>query len=172
MADGIIHVGGRLQKSKFAFLQKHLILIPAKHHFVSLLIWSSHEKVFHDGVSETLMEIRKKSWLIRGKANCEELSQSVCFVQTIYTSSPGVQVTAPLPVARVEQPPQSSIVGIDFGGPLYTKNSDNTFYIVLFTCAVTRAMHLELVNLTTENISFGTSTIHCVSRSVFQNLVR
>ncbi|GBN43714.1 hypothetical protein AVEN_78783-1 [Araneus ventricosus] len=47
--------------------------------------------------------------------------------------------------------PPFSIVGIDFGGPLYTKNSDNKNYIVLFTCIVIRAVHLELVdNLTTE----------------------
>ncbi|GFW35747.1 integrase catalytic domain-containing protein [Trichonephila clavipes] len=37
-----------------------------------------------------------------------------------------------------------------FWWPLYTKD-ENTHYIILFTCAVTRALHLELVNnLTTE----------------------
>ncbi|GFW96966.1 integrase catalytic domain-containing protein [Trichonephila clavipes] len=62
----------------------------------------------------------------------------------------GVQVTAPLPALRVEQSAPFSVVGIDFGGPLYTKD-ENKHYIVLFTCAVTRALHLELVNnLTTE----------------------
>ncbi|GBN11696.1 hypothetical protein AVEN_184851-1 [Araneus ventricosus] len=51
----------------------------------------------------------------------------------------------------MEQLPPFSIVGIDFGGPLYTKNSDNKNYIVLFTCGVTRAVNLEMVdNLTTE----------------------
>ncbi|GBN18015.1 hypothetical protein AVEN_157137-1 [Araneus ventricosus] len=51
----------------------------------------------------------------------------------------------------MEQLPPFSIVGIDFGGLLYTKNSDNKNYIVLFTCGVTRAVHLEMVdNLTTE----------------------
>ncbi|GFY25395.1 integrase catalytic domain-containing protein [Trichonephila clavipes] len=60
------------------------------------------------------------------------------------------QVTAPLPALRVEQSAPFSVVGIDFGGPLYTKD-ENKHYIVLFTCAVTRALPLELVNnLTTE----------------------
>ncbi|GFU08769.1 integrase catalytic domain-containing protein [Trichonephila clavipes] len=65
-------------------------------------------------------------------------------------SSKDVQVTTPLPALRVEQSAPLSVVGIDFGGPLYTKD-ENKHYIVLFTCAVTRAVHLELVsNLTTE----------------------
>ncbi|GFS33764.1 integrase catalytic domain-containing protein [Trichonephila inaurata madagascariensis] len=67
-----------------------------------------------------------------------------------YPLDKGVQVTAPLPALRVEQSAPFSVVGIDFGGPLYTKD-ENKHYIVLFTCAVTRALHLELVNnLTTE----------------------
>ncbi|GFY13409.1 integrase catalytic domain-containing protein [Trichonephila clavipes] len=67
-----------------------------------------------------------------------------------FSSTSGVQVTAPLPALRVEQSAPFSVVGIDFGGPLYTKD-ENKHYIVLFTCAVTRALHLELVNnLTTE----------------------
>ncbi|GFY50100.1 integrase catalytic domain-containing protein [Trichonephila inaurata madagascariensis] len=63
-----------------------------------------------------------------------------------YPLDKGVQVTA----LRVEQSAPFSVVGIDFGGPLYTKD-ENKHYIVLFTCVVTRALHLELVNnLTTE----------------------
>ncbi|GBM05431.1 hypothetical protein AVEN_94733-1 [Araneus ventricosus] len=56
-----------------------------------------------------------------------------------------------MPAARMEQLPPFSIVGIDFGGPLYRNNSDNKNYIVLFICGVTRAMHLEFFdNLTNE----------------------
>ena len=48
-----------------------------------------------------------------------------------------------LPSFRVEN------VGIDMAGPLLVKGSDNksdTYkeYVVLFTCAATRAVHLEL----------------------------
>ncbi|GFW38227.1 uncharacterized protein TNCV_3839551 [Trichonephila clavipes] len=66
------------------------------------------------------------------------------------STDPCVQVTAPLLALHVEQSASFSAVGIDFGGPLYTKD-ENKHYIVLFTCAITRALHLELVNnLTTE----------------------
>ncbi|GFX36549.1 integrase catalytic domain-containing protein [Trichonephila clavipes] len=49
-----------------------------------------------------------------------------------------------------------------FWKPLYTKD-ENKHYIVLFTCAVTRAFHLELVNnLTTE--TFLLALRHFISR--------
>ncbi|GFU26173.1 integrase catalytic domain-containing protein [Trichonephila clavipes] len=60
-----------------------------------------------------------------------------------FSSTSGVQVYAAL---RVEQSAQFSVVGIDFSDPLNTKDENKHYYIVLFTCAVTRALHLELVN--------------------------
>ncbi|GBN07025.1 hypothetical protein AVEN_253771-1 [Araneus ventricosus] len=94
--------------------------------------------------------MREKYWVIKGRQTVKNLLKR-CVLRKRLNSSPGVQITAPLPAARMEQLPPFSIVGIDFGGPLYTKNGDNKNYIVLFTCGVTRTVHLEMVdNLTTE----------------------
>ncbi|GFW34700.1 integrase catalytic domain-containing protein [Trichonephila clavipes] len=83
--------------------------------------------------------------------NCDFSSTNPCeYEEQVFTSTSGVKVTASLPAFRVELSAPFSVVGIDFGGFLYTKN-ENKHYIVLFTFAVTRALHLELVNnLTTE----------------------
>ena len=56
---------------------------------------------------------------------------------------------SPLPDCRVNEAPPFSKIGIDFAGPLYCKGargSTTKFYIALFTCYVTRGLHLELVN--------------------------
>ncbi|GFW66825.1 integrase catalytic domain-containing protein [Trichonephila clavipes] len=58
---------------------------------------------------------------------------------------PGNQITAPLPENRIQAEFPFETVGIDFAGPIYTKN-DEKAYISLFTCAVTRAIHLEVVS--------------------------
>lgn len=121
--NGVIHVGGRLQKSKLTCLQKHPILIPLKHSFVHLLVWDAHNKVFHGGISETLMELRERFWLIKGRQTVKNILKR-CRVCKRFNSSPGRQVTAPLPAFRVDQSPPFSVVGIDFGGPLYAKGSD------------------------------------------------
>ncbi|GFU64060.1 integrase catalytic domain-containing protein [Trichonephila clavipes] len=91
----------------------------------------------------------EKFWiqLVQRDAFAEEVN---CLRARKLLLKTSVQVTAPLPALRVEQSALFSVVGFDFGGPLYTKD-ENKHYIVLFTCAVTRALHLELVNnLTTE----------------------
>ncbi|GFW34550.1 integrase catalytic domain-containing protein [Trichonephila clavipes] len=145
----LIRVGGKLQNSKFSYLQKRPIILPAKHYFVNLRLRDSHEKVFHGGVCETLLEIRERFCLIKGRQTVKNILKK-CLICKRFSSTSGVQVTAPLPALRVEQSAPFSVVEIDFGGPIYTKD-ENKHYIVLFTCAVTRALHLELVNnLTTE----------------------
>ena len=63
---------------------------------------------------------------------------------------------ADLPEFRVRQAAPFSQVGIDFAGPLFVKqdqggNYSSEVYIALFSCCVTRAIHLELVcNLSAE----------------------
>ena len=54
---------------------------------------------------------------------------------------------APLPDMRVLRTRPFQHTGVDFAGPLYIKtNPDESAktYIALFTCATTRAVHLEL----------------------------
>ena len=55
---------------------------------------------------------------------------------------------APLPNFRVQESPPFSKVGVDFAEPLYVKGlkgKTRKMYITLFSCCVTRALHLELV---------------------------
>ena len=54
----------------------------------------------------------------------------------------------PLQSFRVERSPPFAHTGVDFVGPLYVRRNDGTtrkIWICLFTCCVTRAVHLEVV---------------------------
>ena len=54
-----------------------------------------------------------------------------------------------LPEERVSQDPPFTNTGVDFAGPLYVQGLHSTdktkVYVCLFTCASTRAVHLELI---------------------------
>ena len=61
-----------------------------------------------------------------------------------FTQSP----TASLPEFRVRPAPPFSKLGVDFAGPLFVKGKGAQMrksYFALFTCCVTGAVHLELV---------------------------
>ena len=60
---------------------------------------------------------------------------------------------APLPKLRVQEAPPFTITRVDFAGPLYVKsnNCETKAYICQFTCAVTRAIHFEVVTDLTES---------------------
>jgi hypothetical protein len=58
----------------------------------------------------------------------------------------GQQIEAPIPSDRVKPSRPFAVTGIDFTGPLCIKVASDMHkaYITLFTCAATRAVHLEL----------------------------
>ena len=52
----------------------------------------------------------------------------------------------PLPTFRVKEDPAFTYTGVDFAGPIHVRGSDDVSqkaWICLFTCYVTRAVHLE-----------------------------
>ena len=59
-----------------------------------------------------------------------------------------VTQTADLLEFRVREAAPFSKVGVDFGGPLFVRccaKCSSKVYIALFSCCVTKAIHLELV---------------------------
>lgn len=72
------------------------------------------------------------------------------------------QPVAALPDFRVRQSTPFSKVGIDFAGPLFVKCKTGEMvksYLALFTCCVTRAVHLDLVADLT-----ATTLLRCLRR--------
>ena len=60
----------------------------------------------------------------------------------------GMPVSAPLQTWRVNQAPPFTYTGVDYTGEILIRgqNGSEKVYVCLFTCAVTRAVHLELVH--------------------------
>lgn len=56
------------------------------------------------------------------------------------------QPAAPLPDTRVQMSPPFTVIGLDNAGPLYCSDQPGKkMYVLLITCAVIRAVHLEVV---------------------------
>jgi len=149
---GILRCRGRINNSTVSVESKNLILLPSKHHVVNLIIKHYHSLVKHNGVSDTLNALRERFWVIRGR---QTIKQVICSC-VVCLKSEGLSyscISPPdLPSDRVSDDPPFKYTGIDFAGPLYVhcKGSDDDgeckACTCLFTCASTRAIHLELTN--------------------------
>jgi hypothetical protein len=71
-----------------------------------------------------------------------------CLPCKISKNPRGQEIEAPLPADRLMPTKPFAITGVDFTGPLYVEVGSLALgaYIVLFTCATTRALHLELAS--------------------------
>ncbi|GFV30545.1 integrase catalytic domain-containing protein [Trichonephila clavipes] len=86
-------------------------------------------------------------WIPKGRQLVKTMIR-ICFVCKKYSAKPADQLSGQLPRDRITQSPPFQIVGIDFTGAILVKDNQGTrkSYVSLFTCAVTHAVHLELVS--------------------------
>ena len=154
MDDQKIRCKGRISNSSLQISTKSPILLPAKHAFVNLLVKRIHDRVKHSGINATLTAVRERFWILRGRETVRRIFRH-CVVCRRYDAVPcKPSKFAELPSNRVSDDLPFSHIGLDFAGPLHVKDqlartensSRNTtkVYICLFTCASTRAVHLEL----------------------------
>ncbi|XP_064470382.1 uncharacterized protein LOC135385136 [Ornithodoros turicata] len=153
--DGLLRLEGRLQCSQQSQAAKHPILLPpaSEAWFTLLIILREHLRMSHAGIQETLHQLREEFWVIKGRQSVKYALYQCLFCRRLKTR-PCTEQEAPLPADRVTQQLAFEVVGVDFAGPLYyrTAEGQRKAYVALFTCTVTRAIHLELVS----DQSFGT----------------
>ncbi|XP_037273559.2 uncharacterized protein LOC119165492 [Rhipicephalus microplus] len=145
--EGLMRVGGRLQFTDNHEETKHPIILPSTHPFTLLLIRKEHVRMLHSGVRDTLASLRESYWIIRGRQAVKKVIKQ-CLICRKQSCPQATEPVAPLPADRVTEGNPFDTVGIDFAGPLICQESRGArkCYIAILTCAVTRAVHLELVS--------------------------
>ena len=145
---GLMKVRGRLQEADLTQEEKHPIIMPPDHKYTQLLILERHQGACHGGVQQTLHALRARFWIPRGRQVVRKIIRD-CQTCKIFCTEPFNEEAAPLPKERVRQRPPFSAVGIDLTGPIYRKDRSGhrplKVWLVLFTCTVVRAVHIELV---------------------------
>ena len=147
---GLWRCGSRLQNASIPFTAKHPVLLPRKHHFTALVVCDAHQRVSHNGVKETLTEVRQRYWVVRGRS----LIRAIIHRCTTCKKHEGAPFDSPppppLPEFRIKEDPAFTYTGVDFAGPLFVRSvsssSSSKVWICLFTCLVTRAIHLDIVS--------------------------
>ncbi|UYV63686.1 hypothetical protein LAZ67_2005305 [Cordylochernes scorpioides] len=125
-------------------------IISGDHPFVEQLIWEMHRKNGHAGVQFILSILREKFWIIRGRKTIGKIINR-CIICKRFKEKSLQRPMAALPESRIGLGKPFQTPGVDLLGPLYMKDGGKV-WVAAFTCAVYRAIHLELVN----NLEAGT----------------
>ena len=141
--DCLLRIKGRLQLSDLSYDEKHPIILP-KCHILKLLVRFQHEILKHAGVDTVITSLRNSYWIIGVRRLAKQVKRECVSCQRIDAPACNQNV-APLPELRVQKAPPFTVTGMDYAGPMYCSDlPKKKLYILLFTCAIVRAVHLEL----------------------------
>ena len=151
--NNIIRCGGRLHNAPINYDTKFPILLPAYHRFSYLIIRAEHFKLLHSGVEATMTGVRQRYWITKTRQAVKSALRNCVICKLVIGKPYRVPVPPPLQSDRLLNAPAFTVTGLDYTGFMYVKDGHRgnlkKAYICLFTCAVTRAIHLEVVpNLT------------------------
>ena len=172
LENGIIRCQGRLENSSLPFEAKCPVLLPRSHLITTAIINDCHGKVMHGGALHTLSRIRCNYWIPRGRQTVKSVLRK-CHLCKKFNGRPfSLPKMAPYPRERVCESKPFTYVGVDYFGPMSVKERDyQKTWVCIFTCMVTRAVHLEMVKTTLqlawERITADESTLnyassHCI----------
>ena len=150
-----------MKNAELPYSTKYPILLPRKHPITPLIVNDAHRRVFHSGVRDTLTEVRVKFWIVKGRSLVRGIIHHCVKCRRHEGKAYSAPPPPPLPVSRVKEAPAFTFTGVDYAGPLLIRTEGKTgkVWICLFTCFVTRAVHLDIVtDMSTETF------IRCLKR--------
>lgn len=147
--ESVARVGGRLVNSVEPFDARHPRILP-KGPLAKLLAEREHKLMMHSGPQLTLFSLRQKYWLIDGRNITRKVSRNC--LPCIKARPPTLeQLMGNLPRDRVVNFRPFAALGVDFAGPIWTRQGNRKSvavkaYVAVFVCLSTKAVHLELVS--------------------------
>jgi hypothetical protein len=138
-----------------------------------LIIRHEHWRSLHAPKDYNLAELMKTNWLINGRATVKKVVNR-CVLCKKREARPVSQQMSPLPAYRLERPKYPfNTSALKVAGPFYIKFGRETTkkYILLITCAVTRAVHLKkLKDLSSDEVLLALEQFiarRCVPSKIF-----
>ena len=147
-SDGLLRVEGRIQKSGLPFQSKHPVILHSQCRVAKLLIEKAHHDCGHHGIEHVRAHIQA-TFMIVGIRRALRTLGKYCFICRRWRADNVRPKMAPLPKFRF--PEYSKLypfvnTGMDMFGPFHIEKSRTQTelnYVCMFTCLVTRAVHLE-----------------------------
>jgi len=143
-SDSLICCGGRIHNAPVSDSAKFPYLLPRKHPLTELIVHDIHKRHFHTGTNSTVTQMH---WIPAARQCVRNIIRHCVAYNKLSGGHYRAPELPPLPKCRLQEMDPFTATGIDFMGALYIRapEGENKVYICLFTCASTRAIHLEVV---------------------------
>ena len=119
---GILRCGGRLKNAPIPYDARLPIFLPRCSRLTYLVINDCHLKVLHNGVRDTLTELRSRFWVTKGRQTVKTAIGKCSVCKKLEGRSYAVPPPPPLPEFRLSDDFAFTRVGVDFAGPMYVKD--------------------------------------------------
>ena len=147
--DGVLRSDTRIPEGVMAYGACKPMLLPKESVLTKLYIQFIHILLCHGGVRDVLSHIRSEFWIPQGRQVVRGVIRSCVPCRKIMAKPYPTQESPKLPITRTQKVEVFENIGLDYAGPIYIKQSKRgklqKAYILLITCCVSRAIHLELV---------------------------
>ena len=147
--DNLLRSQSRLRRlSDVRHDTKHPVILHGKHHFVKLMLKHLHQMYHHLGFDYVRAQVGPKYIILKIRSILRTIRYQFipCRKRDTVIVNP---MMADLPKERLGylEPPFSNC-GVDYFGPFFvsTRRSSEKRWVFLFTCLITRAIHLEKVS--------------------------
>ena len=118
---GLFRCRGRFANSSLSYEKKYPILFPTDSCLTILVIPDAHKSVLHNGVRETINEIRCKYWIPRTRQKVKNINR--CVTCKKFEGHPYFYLeSSALPERRIVPSNCFSNIGVDYAGPVFIKN--------------------------------------------------
>ncbi|GFW63699.1 integrase catalytic domain-containing protein [Trichonephila clavipes] len=129
------------------------IILPSNYPVVKALFIYKHVQLGHAGVQMCLCTFSESYWILKGRKTSKEVIKT-CIICKRFNAKP-ISVPEGLLTQERVRDAVFEIIGLDLAGPLILKNGEQNCISIL-TCALYRAIHLELLtSVSTESFLLG-----------------
>ena len=137
---------GRLSKAKYLLVARYPIILDSKYPAVKLFLLHIHKSNSHASLEQSRCIVQEQFWVLRSRSALKTIIHH-CIPCKRITQHVDYPIMADLPDCRLPSANHLPFLttGLDFVGPFPIKDNGQFVrrYCLLFTCLVTRAVHIE-----------------------------
>ncbi|XP_047992743.1 uncharacterized protein LOC125231340 [Leguminivora glycinivorella] len=145
--DGVLRMKTRLGSAPVLYTALQPIILDGREPFTRLLILRAHRRSAHIHNEAVINELRQEYWILHLRPTVKSVARN-CALCTLRRATPRAQPLGDLPPERLQayQRPFTHTAQ-DYMGPMFVTigRRREKRWVCLYTCLVTRAIHLESV---------------------------